>query len=76
MDAAKAKMATMGTCSIFCSILCGVSCCVLQIVLIVYMGIYAFNNPDPQAYYDPRAVDDKLKATADVSVKGVEAVHD
>lgn len=31
--------------------LCTLGCCAGQITLIVYLGIFAFNNPDNEAWY-------------------------
>ena len=31
--------------------LLGTACSILPIVFIVYLGIYAFNNPDQEAWY-------------------------
>ena len=31
--------------------LCSLGCCAAQITLIVYLGIFAFNNPDNEAWY-------------------------
>ena len=47
--------------------------CIFQIVLAVYMDIYAFKDPDQQAYYDLRSEDPKLNAKANVDIV---AVHD
>ena len=41
----------MGGCEVFCAFFCSVFCCALSVTYIVYLGIFAFDNPDRQAYY-------------------------
>ena len=51
---------------------------VLNIIYLVYLGIYAYNNPEPQAFY-VEATDTnpaQLVALADADAEGVVAVHD
>ena len=31
--------------------LCTLGCCAAQVTLIVYLGIFAYNNPDKEAWY-------------------------
>lgn len=41
-------MGALGGC---CACICGLVCAALPIVFTVYLGIYAFNNPDKDAWY-------------------------
>ena len=56
-------MATMSTCSICCYLCTAVGCCALSIVYLVYLGIFAFNNPDNQVFYTSQGSEEKLTAT-------------
>ena len=35
--------------------LCSLACCAAQVTFIVYLGIFAFNNPDMEAWYGKQA---------------------
>ena len=48
MEGVKTALAGAGSC-VLC--LLGTACSVLPIVYIVYLGIYAFNNPDAESWY-------------------------
>ena len=48
MEGVKSVLAGAGSC-VLC--LLGTACSIVPIVFIVYLGIYAFNNPDQEAWY-------------------------
>ena len=48
MEGVKTALAGAGSC-VLCLI--GTACSILPIVYIVYLGIYAFNNPDAESWY-------------------------
>ena len=58
--------------------LCGLAFCAASVAFMVYTGIYAFNNPEPQAYFLEPTVGHgaQLVATADVDADGVVPIHD
>ena len=43
--------------------LCGLSCCAAAVTFIVYLGIYAFNNPNAEAWYGNAAGKEMLFET-------------
>ena len=59
-----------------CLISCG--CLAALITFCVYLGIYAYNNPEPQAFYvaATETSQPELVAYADVNDENVTAVHD
>ena len=63
----------MGTCEKCCYLCTTVGCCALSIVYLVYLGIYAFNNPDNQVFYTSQGSEQKLTAT--LSNEHSEDVH-
>ena len=48
MEGVKTALAGAGSC-VLC--LLGTACSIVPIVYVVYLGIYAFNNPDQEAWY-------------------------
>ena len=48
MEGVKTAIAGAGSC-VLC--LLATACSILPIVFVVYLGIYAFNNPDQEAWY-------------------------
>ena len=48
MEGVKSALGGLGGC-VLC--LVGTACSILPIVFVVYLGIYAFNNPDQEAWY-------------------------
>ena len=54
----------MGGCEIFSYVFGCVACCALQVTFIVYLGIFAFANPDKRAYYVISADSPKMTETA------------
>ena len=48
------------------------------ITFCVYLGIYAFDNPEPECYYiaGTETTQPQLKRIADVNSDGVEPIHD
>ena len=42
---------TLGSAGACVACLCGLACSSLPIIFTVYLGIYAFNNPDKEAWY-------------------------
>lgn len=79
MDQFKAQAAGAGVCGGIISCICGCSCLAAVITFTVYCGIYAFNNPEPQAYYIAATGTSEAylaSTVADVDAEGVTAVHD
>ena len=50
-EQAEARFSAMDPVEKGCSVLCSCFSCAFTVVFTVYLGIYAFNNPDKQAYY-------------------------
>ena len=51
MDIYKSQAASMGTAGTVVACLCGCGMLALFVTMTVYFSIYAFANPDEQAYY-------------------------
>ena len=58
--------------------LCGLGCCAAQITLIVYLGIFTFNNPDMEAWYgvDAEGKGKLFEKEADATVTGDTELED
>ena len=56
---------------------CGCAFFAAHVTCMVYFGIYAYNNPDPEAYYlEPTARSDaQLVADASADAEGVVPIH-
>ena len=78
MDQFKSQAAGLGVCSKIVGCICSCGCLAAIITFTVYCGMYAFNNPEPQAYYIAAtgASPASLVGVADVDAVGVTAVHD
>ena len=48
MEGVKSALGGLGGC-VIC--LLGTACSILPLVFVIYLGIYAFNNPDQEAWY-------------------------
>ena len=78
MDQFKSQAAGLGVCSKIVGCICSCGCLAAIITFTVYCGMYAFNNPEPQAYYIAATGTSpaSLVGVADVDAVGVTAVHD
>ena len=58
--------------------LCSLGCCAAQITLIVYLGIFAFNNPDNEAWYgvDSEGKSQLFAKESDATVTGDTELED
>ena len=59
-------------------IILGCGCLAAKITLIVYLGIYTFNNPEPQAYYiaGSATTQAELVPIVEVGAYGITPIHD
>ena len=60
-------------------VIAGCGCFTILICLSVYLGIYAFSNPEAQAYYiagTDETQADLVAIVPDVKADGVTAIHD
>ena len=78
MDFVKQGTGSLGVCSKIVGCICSCGCLAAIITFTVYCGMYAFNNPEPQAYYIAATGTSpaSLVGVADVNAEGVTAVHD
>ena len=65
----------MTCCEISCTALTGVMCSALYVTFAVYLGIFAFNNPDKQAYYYDTNNESKMTEDTTGPNKNGEDVH-
>lgn len=74
------KVVTQGSWPVqLCSCIFSCGCLAGVITFLVYLGIYAFNNPEPQAYYiaeTPLTQAYLVDTVADVEAEGVTPIHD